>query len=250
MNRRTQAWLIIGGSVSFLVFLLCAKLIISPVPVCDPSVKTKTVILLDHSEDVSHQTIDVIVERAWKYIEETVKEGELVSVFNLTKASKKDLRPIFFGCKPRKDGSRSFEDIKRIKRDFEEKFKKPIRSLLSAPITGSDESPIAQAIIDLSLDDAHFRSIDVTRLLVFSDFLENTPKYSMYKCVDPSQTVNAFRASRVGAVERPVFRKVDVQMNIIPRDKIGRVVLECRDKFWIWFFGDNKGSLTPDYLPG
>jgi len=250
MNRRNQAWIIIGGSFTFLGLLLAAKLIFSPAPVCDPSVKSKTVILIDHSEEVAVQTIDAIVERAWKFIDETAKEGELISVFNLTKSSKKELRPTFFACKPRKDGSRGTEDVRRIKRDFEEKFKKPLRAQLSAPISGSDESPIAQVIIDLSLDDAHFRSADVTRLLIFSDFLENTPGYSMYKCADPSQTVNAFRASRLGAVERPIFRKVDVQMNIIPRQKIGRSILQCRDKFWAWFFGDNKGSLIPDYLPG
>lgn len=259
MNRRKQAWLITLGSVAFLGALLVAKLFVSSPPVCDPGVKSKTVILIDHSETVAAQTIDAIVERAWQLIEDVVPEGELVSIFNLSKISKKELRPTFSACKPRKDGSRSTEDVRRIKREFEIKFKKPLRQELASPIKDSDESPIAQTLIDLSLDDKRFRSSDVTRLVVFSDFLENTPKFSMYKCFDPAKAIEEFRDSRIGAVERPTFRNVDVRMNIIPRQNVTRAALQCRARFWNWFFGDNQGSckrkpgepcLTPDDLPG
>lgn len=254
MDKRTQAWWIIAGSVIFLGALLSAKVFITPQPVCDPNAKSKTVILLDHSDGVATQTSDVIVERAWQVIEHEVKDGEMVSVFSVSKLSKNDLKPSFAQCKPRQDGSRTTEDVKRLKREFEEKFKKPLRSELATPIEGSEESPIAQAIIDLSLHDTQFRS-DSTRLIVFSDFLENTPGFSVYKCTDPDKAIEAFRASRLGAVERPSFRNVDVRMNIIPRHNVTKPMLKCRDKFWPWFFGDNKdckhaSCLTPDYLPG
>ena len=255
MNKQTQAWLIIGGSLAFLGLLIGAKLFVTPKPVCDPDIKSKTVILIDHSEAVSTQTFDSIVERAWNLIENETREGELVSVFNLSKMSRNELKPSFSACKPRKDGSRSTEDVRRIKREFEEKFKKPLRAELAAPIGGSNESPIAQVLIDLSLDDLRFRSTDVTRLVVFSDFMENSPGFSMYTCSDPSNAVMQFRASRLGAVERPTFKNVDVRMNIIPRHNLSKAALQCRNKFWPWFFGDNSCKklpvcLTPDYLPG
>lgn len=256
MEKRKQAWMIIAGSVAFLVILLLAKVLVSAPPVCDPAVKSKTVILLDRSEATAVQTTDSIVERAWKIIDTEVPDGELVSVYSLSKLTKKDLKPSFSACKPRRDGSRSTEDVKRIRREFEDKFKNPLRAELAAPIQGSDESPIAQALIDISLDDFRFRSKDVTRLVVFSDFLENTPSFSIYKCSDPTKAVEKFRASRLGAVERPAFKNVDVRMNIIPRHNVSRPMLQCRDRFWLWFFGDNQGSckstscLTPDNLPG
>lgn len=256
MNKRTQAWLMIGGSCAFLSGLIGLKLFVSPKPVCDPAVKSKTVIIIDHSEAVATQTLDAIVERAWSLVEDETREGEMVSVFNLSKMTRKELKPSFSSCKPRKDGSRSTEDVRRIKREFEEKFKKPLRAELAAPIGNSDESPIAQALVDLSLDDLRFRSGDVTRLVVFSDFIENSPEFSMYKCQDPANAIGQFRASRLGAVERPTFRNVDVRMNVIPRRNISKAALQCRDKFWPWFFGDNQGSckrqscLTPDFLPG
>lgn len=256
MDKRTQAWFIIGGSCAFLGLLIGAKLLISPKLACDPDVKSKTIILIDHSEAVASQTLDSIVERAWSLIESETHEGELVSVFNLSKMSQKELKPSFSACKPRKDGSRSTEDVKRIKREFEEKFKKPLRTELSATINGSDESPIAQALVDLSLDDLRFRSTEVTRLTIFSDFIENSAGFSMYKCQDSSKAIEQFRASRLGAVERPTFRNVDVRMNVIPRRNVSKATIQCRDRFWPWFFGDNQGSckrqscLIPDFLPG
>lgn len=256
MKKRKQAWFIIGGSAAFLLTLLIAKSIFSPPPVCNPSIKSKTVLLIDHSENVPAQTLDSIVERAWHIIENEVPDGELVSVFSLKTMSKQNLKPTFSACKPRSDGSRTVEDVRRIRRDFEDKFKKPLRAELSIPISESDESPIAQALIDLSLDDVRFRSTDITRLAVFSDFFENTPGFSIYKCTDPVRAVDVFRESRLGSVERPIFNNVDVRMHIIPRHKVSKSMLQCRDRFWNWFFGDNRGSckrsscLTPDNLPG
>lgn len=256
MDKRNRAWLIIAGSCAFLGLVIGAKLFVSPKPVCDPSVKSKTVILIDHSETVATQTLDAIVERAWTLVDNETSEGELVSVFNLSKMTRKELKPSFSACKPRKDGSRSTEDVRRIKREFEEKFKKPLRTELAAPIGNSDESPIAQAVIDLSLDDLRFRSSDVTRLVVFSDFIENSSGFSMYRCQDPNKAIELFRVSRLGAVERPTFRNVDIRMNIIPRRNVAKSSLQCRDRFWPWFFGDSQGSckrpscLTPDFLPG
>ena len=256
MNKRTQAWLIIGGSCAFLGLLIGAKLLVSPKPVCNPDVKSRTVILIDHSEAVPAQTLDAIVERAWALVESETREGELVSVFNLSKMTRKDFKPSFSACKPRKDGSRNTEDVRRIKREFEEKFKKPLRAELAAPIGNSDESPIAQALIDLSLDDLRFRSSDVTRLAVFSDFFEHSPGFSMYKCNNPVKLIEQFKASRLGAEQRPSFQNADIRMNVIPRHNLAKHALQCRDesKFWQWFFGDNKCKretcLTRDFLPG
>jgi hypothetical protein len=258
MTRREKAWYMIGGSVAFLIALLTLKQLMSPPPVCDPKIKSKTVILLDHSESVSSQTVDAIVERTWKHIEERVPAGELISVYEITKLSKTNLKPSFEGCKPRTEGSQYVENAKKVSRDFEN-FKKKLKADLSAPIKVANhpvESPIAQALIDLSLDDKHFRSEDVTKLLVFSDFLEYTPKFSLYSCSTGKQAIKDFRVSRTGAVERPSFKHVDVQLNVIPRTISNRAAIQCRDEFWLWFFGDNQGSckqdacLRRDDLPG
>lgn len=256
MSQRKKAWYIIGGSVAFLIGVLVLSKGAGPKPICDPNVKTKTVIVIDHSEAIASQTLDAIVERAWKHIDENVKDGELVSVFDITKLSKTNLQASFEGCKPRKDGSQYTENVKKVKLDFEN-FRKKLREELAAPIKdakGPVESPIAQALIDLSLDDKHFRSPDETRLLVFSDFYEYTPKFSLYSCTDAQQGIQQFRQSKTGAMERPIFKNVTVDMHIIPRTSVSKSSLQCRTIFWNWFFGDltckRNTCLTSDFLPG
>ena len=90
-------------------------------------------------------------------------------------------------------------------------------------------------------------------MLVFSDMLENTSKFSMYGCVDAKQAVTKFRESRKGAQERPHFRRTSVSLNMIPRLEVAKPTLKCRDQVWEWFFGDNEGAgarADIDYLPG
>ena len=256
MTQREKAWYIIGGSIAFLAAILVLNKGTGPKPICDPNVKTKTVIVIDHSETVATQTLEAIVERAWKHIDEKAAPGELVSVYDITKQSKTNLQPSFEGCKPRKDGSQYVENVKKIKLDFEN-FKKKLREELSAPIkisNGPVESPIAQVLIDLSLDDKHFRSTDGTRLLVFSDFYEYTQKFSLYSCSDAQQGIQQFRQSKTGSMERPIFKNVEVEMHRIPRLSVSTSSLPCRTVFWNWFFGDltckNSTCLSADFLPG
>lgn len=254
-SQRKKAYIIIGGSVTFLVGLLLLKVLITPAPVCDSKIKSKTVVLLDRSQGITTQTTEAIVNRTWQHIEDNVAVGELVTIYDLTEDSKKNLKPIFQACKPRTEGSQLTENAKRVKLEFQN-FKKKLSAELGNPIAGSDESPIAQALIDLSLDTKNFQSPDVTKLLIFSDFMEHTKKFSLYKCTDGKQSIQQFRTSKTGSQERPEFKNVEVQMHLIPRDDISKAALQCRPLFWNWFFGDNKGSckksscLTPTYLPG
>jgi hypothetical protein len=240
-----------------MVSLVLGKSLLTPKSLCDPEMKSKTVILLDYSESVPKQTADAILERTWKFIEENVQEGELVSLFALSNNSVHDLEAKFSACKPRRDGNSGIESVKKVKKEFLQKFEKPLRAELAKPIPNGDESPIAQALIDLSLDDKHFRAKEVTRLLIFSDMLENSPKFSFYHPNgkrDCSQFVQKFRSTRVGSTERPKFNNTVVNINYIPRHNLGADVFQCRAYFWNWFFGDNKCKgdfcVNPDEMPG
>lgn len=264
MKTRTRAWLIIAGSTLFILLVLMGKLMLTPAPECDPAIKSKTVIVIDRSEEVAKQTADLIAERAWDFVDNRVREGERVSVFFITEGSQNNLKPAFSMCKPRKKGNRITENANKVADQFRKKFETPLREVLSAPIGSEKETPLAQGLIDLSLDDKHFRSSDSTNLLVFSDFMENTACFSMYKhCSDGTKAIEQFRNCRVGSVERPKFRNACIRMNIIPRSGssiINRQTVTCRDRFWNWFFGDIEGkgcvgehnnvNVVPDYLGG
>ena len=218
---------------------------------CVGTVTANTVIVIDLSEQMSDQTRNEIVARAMSHIRDRVAVNERVSVFTISDLSRRSLKPVESRCRPPSDANRLTENAEMVRKAFIQNFEKPIRQALAVPPGESKESPIAQALTDISL--SHYLRAERNTLLVFSDMLENTSKYSLYGCTVPAETVARYRESRRGAQERPEFHNTQVFLNLVPRLDQPKGALKCRDQLWPWFFGDNKGAtanLTVDYLPG
>lgn len=218
---------------------------------CVGKVVANTVVVLDHSEQLAEQTIREIAARTLAHVTSNVAVNERVTVFNVSDHSRKALVPIFSRCRPAQEGNRAIEDTRGIAKAYTQKFLEPLQAVLKTVPVDAKESPIAQALIDVSL--TQYLRGEHNSLLVFSDMLENTPKFSMYGCSDAAQAVARFRESRKGAEERPKFRQTAVWLHMIPRTEVSKATLKCRDGIWAWFFGDNDGaaaSLVVDYLPG
>lgn len=218
---------------------------------CVGSVSLETVIVLDHSETLTEQTRNEIVARAMNHVKDRVQVNERVTVFYVSDLSKKSLVPAFSRCKPPQDGNRAYENTKGIAKAYQRDFIAPLEATLKTAPSNAKQSPIAQALIDISL--SQYLRGQTNSLLVFSDMLENTPKFSLYTCSDPQRAVALFRESRKGAQERPKFRHTGVVLNMVPRGDVSKSTLKCRDQVWEWFFGDNEGQgarSEVDYLPG
>lgn len=219
---------------------------------CFKVIERKTVILLDHSEDVTEQTKVEVMARATHFVDSLVQTGDLVSVFSVSDLSKRNLQPQFMRCKPKAEGNSFVENARSVEKKFKQVFEIPLREVFDSKITGSRESPIAQALIDLSLSE-YLRGAKRANLVVFSDMIENTKNFSMYNCKSMESGLSDFKKSRAGAVQRPTFENVSVYLNIVPRQKVSPQAIRCRDAFWAWFFGDNTGvsaKLLRDDLPG
>lgn len=219
---------------------------------CAREIGSKTVFLIDHTDGIPEQTRRAVIERSMTFIQEEVKEGDLVSVFLLTRLSESNLVPEFQRCKPKEVGNPFWEHPQSIKRKFEEEFLAPLRSVLEGPIPGSTMSPIAQALTDLSLSD-QLRGASKANLIIFSDLIEYSRALDLYRCQSKEDAIASFRKKRTGAVERPTFTNVRVYAHIIPRLGLPKESITCRDGFWLWFFGDDAGpdaSFDSDYLPG
>lgn len=248
-------WLIVAV-VSVLVIVLIAKLTLTGKARpgddnCIKPVTANTVIVLDYTEKIPQQTIDEIASRAMAFIDDKVDENERVSVFTISDLSKQSLKPIVSICKPKEIGNRAIENVAAIKRNFRDRFETPLRNILRQEPGDSKESPIAQAITDISLTE-HLRG-DKNSLIVFSDMIENTSRFSLYSCDNKENLIDKFRDSRRGAQERPHFTNTHIALHLIPRLDLSASTLSCRDKLWVWFFGDNEGksaALDLDYLPG
>jgi hypothetical protein len=247
---------LIAGVGAVLVGILAAKAALEQRPKpgtdnCLGPVQASTVIVVDYTEGISQQTKDEITARALSQVMHNVKVGERVSIFSISDDSRLALKPLVSMCRPPEDGSRVVENVALIRKHFHQKFETPIRQVLSNAPSEAKESPIAQVLTDLSLS-AYLRTPNNT-LIVFSDMLENTSAFSLYKCDTPSAVVERYRASRRGALERPHFKNTSIKLNLVPRMNLTSGSLQCRDKLWPWFFGDDSGegaSLSVDYLPG
>lgn len=251
-----QGLYMIGGAVVVMLALFGFKLAKSggakPGPDgCIGEPTSNTVIVLDHSEAITDQTKAEITARSLAHVRRAAV-NERVTVFAISDISRKSLIPVFSRCKPREDGNRLYESTKGIKKSFEKEFVQPLENALAKPSENGKESPIAQALIDVSL--SHYLRGEQNSLLIFSDMMEHTPpKFSLYTCSDPAKTIPQFKESRKGAQERPKFSNAAVYLHVIPRADLPKVGLQCREKLWPWFFGDNEGAGAKfdfDYLPG
>lgn len=254
-SEKTRAWTLAIVSTIVLASITAASVLMKPekrdAQGCSEDVSGKTVILLDQTQAIPKQTADEILARVGNLIESKVREGELVSVFSVTELSKKNLVPIFAYCKPPKT-ARGFNQSQRyVSKNFDKHFAKPLQAVLSTPITGSTQSPIAQAVIDLSLSD--YLHHPAARLVVISDFMEYTERFKTYNCRNPRDAIARFRTARGAAVARPVFQNVEIHAHVIPRSEVSQEVMACNNVFWNWFFGDNQGenaAFVPNFLPG
>jgi hypothetical protein len=218
---------------------------------CLTPIERKTVIVVDRSDDTPTQTVREIVARVKRFALERAQENELISLFEISGASRTALNPVFSACLPQKDGNDLFENRRHIQRYFEEHFATPLDAALARPPALSESSPISEAIIDLSASE--YLDAPSNRLLVFSDLIQNSDNTSLYGCTSARQAIAQFREHRAGAIERPKFENTTVELNIIPREGIGPATVACRDGFWAWFFGDNEGAeseLDTKMLPG
>lgn len=236
------------------VFVVKATLDSKPKPGpdnCVGEITANTVILLDHSEKIPTQTLDEIASRTMAHIRESVKINERVSIFTISELTKQNLKPLVSLCRPPDEGNRAIENVAQIRKRFQERFEKPVREALAIAPGNSSESPIAQAVTDISL--SQYLRGKSNSLLIFSDMLENTNKFSLYKCSSSEDIVSRYRDSRRGAMERPEFKNTSVALNLVPRLDQPKMTIKCRDTLWVWFFGNNSGSqasLKVDYLPG
>lgn len=249
------AWMITAALASLVALVAFAMSVGGqPKPDAEGCVGTptvSTVIVLDQSEGMPEQTRAEIVARALAHVGKRAAVNERVTVFSVTALSKQSLMPAFNRCKPPREGSRATQDVDALAKRYQETFIEPLSAALALRPGHGKESPLAQAMIDVSL--SRYLRGERNTLLVFSDLLEHTPKFSLYGCTDSDRAIAAFRASRQGTQERPVFRNTEVALHVIPRQGTPKLTLRCRDQLWNWFFGDNAGPVAGvalSYLPG
>lgn len=258
-NERQKAYWLFGFGTLIIAGIVGANLMLtsrqSPdkTTLCIGKPAKSTVIVLDRTDGLSVQTQNEIVARVQRLVEGAVDVGELVSVFTIDEISRKELEPRFSYCKPPSTGNAAYENPRAIARQKRERFDEPLVRVLAETVGTTPDSPIAEALVDLA-QSRYVNPPNGATLVVFSDMIENTSALSMYRCTSGESGVEAFKAVRAAAVQRPHLANVDVQLHVVPRSKLSPANVQCRDYFWNWFLGDRSGERqafsAPNYLPG
>jgi hypothetical protein len=258
-SKRGQAyWLLAIGTV-VIMGIVASNAILSGRPsrdnqtLCIGEPRSGTVIVLDRTDGLSLQTQNEVQARVEAFVSNSVAVGDLVSVFTIDDLSRQRLEPRFSYCKPPGSGNAAYENPRAIARQKRERFDEPLAKILKDPVGTTQESPIAEALIDLS-QSVYLNRPEGANLLVFSDMLENAQAVSIYRCTSGEFAVSSFKAARAAALQRPRLVNVDVEIHVIPRAGVSAEAVGCRDYFWNWFFGNRAGKRSgfsaPNYLPG
>ena len=148
--------------------------------------KGHAVLLVDRTDPLNFTQKQAFLGYLTEFGRGKVGEGELFSVFVLGEEVSATARPIFEMCNPGQGRDKNIwtANPERTRRQFEEKFLKPMAELAERleATRPAGASPIMEMLQLVAING--FRAANVSgprRLYVVSDMLQNTPAYSQYR---------------------------------------------------------------------
>ena len=180
--------------------------------------------------------IDTFLVMLKELIEKRTPDGYLLSVFVLGDHFETNAQPLVELCNPGtgSDKSELTANLKKLRRQYEEHFLKPL-STLSEDLIASKSvqtSPIFEMLQLVSIN--AFRKHDVKgqrRLIIVSDMLHNTSQYSMYR---DSLDFLSFKDTDYGRKVQLELRDVEVELIYLINTPHFQTVRNL--KFWEDYF--------------
>lgn len=145
-----------------------------------------TILLVDRTDPLNFTQKQAFQALLEEIITEKIALGELLSVFVLGEDYTSTSKPVIELCNPG-DGSDKSEwtaNIKRLNRQFEQKFRAPMLALANELNSQQPAkfSPVLEMIQLASINGFRTHKVDGPRTLILvSDMLHNTSNFSMYK---------------------------------------------------------------------
>lgn len=174
-----------------------------------------TVLLIDKTDPLNFTQKQAFHVWLNGFIANEIEKGELVSVFALGEDFQQNDKPLLEICNPG-DGSDKSEltaNLKRLKRQFEDRFLTPILNVGNEllAVTPAKQSPIMEQIQMASINGFQQHHIEGSkRLIIVSDMLHNTAGFSMYK--NPKTAYNDFIKLDYAQRVKPYLNGVRVEI--------------------------------------
>ena len=215
----------------------------------EPTPVGHTIVLVDETDPLSPIQADFFKVQMEQVVRKQMKAGELLSLYSISGDPNTNRRPLIEVCKPRdgSDANRLNENEKLIKKRFYERFAKPINQLIEK-LTNKKEpekiSPIMETIQFASVNSLRKWNVrGERRLLVFSDMLQNTEGFSLYRGT-PSFTV--FEGSPYASETKAYLPNVEVQLYYFVNEP--KLQTKSNLAFWEQYFlkdGATVDSVIP-----
>lgn len=190
------------------------------------------VVLVDNTDPYNFMQRQAFLQSLTSLAEEKVEEGHLLSIYVLGADVTEHATPVFEKCNPGVGEGKSemTANLARIKKRFEDDFKKPILKLSETVLVDkpSDRSPIFEMLQIASINGFRAKDVKGDRVLViFSDMLPNTQEFSMFKGSTPFRS---FHDSHYGRKSQTDLGGVKVEVNYL----LNYPKLQTRSQLSFW----------------
>lgn len=210
---------------------------------CPSKVPGHTVILIDKTDKLGFTQQQTLLTDVSNVIK-NLKVGTLVSVFALASDFENTAAPIIQLCSPGRfeEGDNIFTKSEAFtEKQFRDKFEAPIlrtvEDLATAPPDAS--SPILEMLQLVGIKG--FKSAGINNnleLVVYSDFLHNTKRFSMYRTVNK---FDDFASSDYGIQAMPKLREVAVRLKYLMHTP--KLQGQDNRKFWMQLFRQSGADI-------
>jgi hypothetical protein len=207
------------------------------------------VLLVDTTDPLTFTQHEAYQATLHELVERRIPPGFLVTVFVLGADFRSNAEPLLELCNPGTGDDRSelTANVKRLHRQYEERFLKPLLALGEQLVATKPAatSPVFEMLQLVGLNG--FRRHDVKgerRLVIVSDLLHNTPDFTMYR--EPAPDFLGFSNTAYGRKAQAELPGVDVELHVLltaPKLQTRRQM-----KFWEDYF-EKAGARIVEVRP-
>ena len=207
-----------------------------------------SVILFDNSDKNNEITVDDI-KNVLENVKESLNKYERLVIFSLNDDPRNKIEPIFEICNPGNVDNLRFDqktgltaNPAMIEKKYNELFNKKVSKIISDMFNTkpSNTSPIFEMIQMVNVKvfkHAELKSGYSNRLIIISDLIQNTSKYSQYY---ESLAFNSFKEKKKNYLNS-IWTNLDeviVNLNYINREKNKNIQTNKHINFWENYFYD------------
>lgn len=210
---------------------------------CPSNIPSHTVILIDKTDKLGFTQQQALLTDVSNVIK-SLEAGTLVSLFALAADFESTADPIIQLCSPGRFEAGDSELTKSksfTEKQFKERFEEPIlRTVQDLATTAPDtSSPILEMLQLVGIKG--FKSAGVNKqleLVIYSDFLHNTQKFSMYRT---GNKFDDFASSDYGIQAMPKLRDVSVRLKYLMHTP--QFQGQDNRKFWMQLFRQSGAAI-------